>query len=328
MHTYTLASFACRALPAAAVAVLAMACSDQEPTTAPALPAGAQAAAAPGLLNGGRSPKAAAFGQIVFSSVRDGKPDLYIAGDSANAPASRLTNNAASELMAAWAPDYKKIAFVSDKDGNLEIYSMKTTGGAVTRLTTHATPDADPVYSPDGSKIAFASYRDGNAEIYVMDADGKNVKRLTVNAATDREPTWSPDGSKIAFSSTRGPSGATQIYMMNAADGSGVVPFSPATTVERSPHWSPDGARIVFLNGSGGTDIVWREVASRASHTIISTPFALGAPNWSRDGLNVVFDTMTQTGQNYVVMDAFKAGGVLFQGVVNGYANVGPVWSR
>ena len=55
-----------------------------------------------------------------------------------------------------------KIAFVSDRDGNDEIYVMTATGSGVTRLTNNAAVDISPRWSPDGKKIVFASDRDGN----------------------------------------------------------------------------------------------------------------------------------------------------------------------
>jgi TolB protein len=286
-----------------------------------------------GTPNAKPSAKVPGVGQIVFASNRDGNLELYIAADTANAVAARLTNTAAVEMMPAWSPDYKKVASVTDRDGNLEIYSMKTTGGAAVRLTNHPAPDGDPVFSPDGSKIAFTSYRDGNAEIYVMDADGNNVKRLTVNGASDTDPTWSPDGTRIAFTSDRGVQPTwSQIWIMNAVDGSGAVQFSPPTAIERSPHYSPDGARIAFRAKAAGSDIVWREVnktrTAAVTHTVFSGTNSLGEPNWSRDGSRVTFHMLLPGGQTYVVMDAFNASGILFQGATNGAANISPAWSR
>ena len=85
-----------------------------------------------------------------------------------------------------------KIAFVSDRDGNREIYVMNADGSNQTRVTNNPALDYAPSWSPDGTKIAFYSRRDGNREIYVMSADGSGQTRLTNNAAEDRWPTWSP----------------------------------------------------------------------------------------------------------------------------------------
>ena len=89
-------------------------------------------------------------------------------------------------------PKKPKIAFVSKRDGNYEIYVMDAAGKNQKNLTENKADDMFPAWSPDGTKIAFHSYRHGNWEIYVMDADGKNQKRLTENPGEDRVPAWSP----------------------------------------------------------------------------------------------------------------------------------------
>jgi dipeptidyl aminopeptidase/acylaminoacyl peptidase len=61
-----------------------------------------------------------------------------------------------------------KIAFMTSRDGNNEIYVMNADGSNQTRLTTNSVDDEFPAWSPDGAKIAFFSNRDGNYEIYVM----------------------------------------------------------------------------------------------------------------------------------------------------------------
>ncbi len=48
-----------------------------------------------------------------------------------------------------------RIAFMSERDGNQEIYVMNDDGTGVVRLTNHPDEDADPAWSPDGQKIAF-----------------------------------------------------------------------------------------------------------------------------------------------------------------------------
>ena len=89
-------------------------------------------------------------------------------------------------------PAGNRIAFVSNRDGNFEIYVMDADGSNQTRLTNDPGWDTMPAWSPDGSRLAFGSDRDGNAEIYVMDADGSNQRNLTNNPAWDGDPAWSP----------------------------------------------------------------------------------------------------------------------------------------
>jgi Tol biopolymer transport system component len=160
-----------------------------------------------------------------------------------------------------------KIAFVSDRDGNNEIYTMEPDGTAQTNLTNHPAYDTDPAWSPDGTKIAFSSTRDGGGEeIYVMNADGTNVTRLTNNEHIDTEPTWSPDGTKIAFTRMEVPppppptctgrfcwqdyNGTVlqdDIYVMNA-DGTNEVQLTEDLGQDNNPAWSPDGSQIVYAH--------------------------------------------------------------------------------
>src|SRR6185295_5435397 len=69
-------------------------------------------------------------------------------------------------------PAFGKIVFVSDRDGNQEIYSMNADGTSQTRLTTNSAFDTEPDWSPDGMKIAFTTTRAGNSEIFVMSDTG------------------------------------------------------------------------------------------------------------------------------------------------------------
>jgi hypothetical protein len=106
-----------------------------------------------------------------------------------------------------WSPD-NKIAFVSDRDGNWEIYSMDLNGANQTRLTNDPATDLNPEWSPNSDKIAFTSYRDGNAEIYTMNADGSAPTRLTNDPGYDSYPDWQPIRAAVPR-----PKGATPVLV-------------------------------------------------------------------------------------------------------------------
>ena len=72
-----------------------------------------------------------------------------------------------------------RIVFVSNHDGNWDIYSMDVNGNNLVQLTDHPASDLHPACSPDGRRIAFASGRGVTHDLYVMDSDGNNVIRLT-----------------------------------------------------------------------------------------------------------------------------------------------------
>jgi Tol biopolymer transport system component len=60
----------------------------------------------------------------------------------------RLTHDPPADGFPAWSPDGTKIAFVSERDGNPDIYVMNGDGTAVRRFTDDPAEDADPAWSP------------------------------------------------------------------------------------------------------------------------------------------------------------------------------------
>src|SRR5437879_3770481 len=147
-----------------------------------------------------------------------------------------------------------RIAFVSDRDGNNEIYVMNADGSGVTRLTDNPAADGDPAWSPDGTRMAFTSTRDGNSEIYVMNADGSGVTRLTNDPNQDGHPAWC--GTRIAFQSDRYLPPFYDIYVMND-DGTGPTRLTITNAAsDEYPAWSPSCAGIAFTVDPGGNSSI------------------------------------------------------------------------
>ena len=134
---------------------------------------------------------------IAFVRNIEGNRDIYLLhpqdGDDWRGPvrAERIAASPEADHSPDWAPDGDTLVYVSERDGNAEIYLLETDkDGPPLRLTTNEAQDTQPVWSPDGNRIAFVSDVHGEGEVFIMDADGSNQKRLTHNDVRDHSPDW------------------------------------------------------------------------------------------------------------------------------------------
>lgn len=187
-----------------------------------------------------------------FTEKQGNEEDIMTMKNDTSGKTNLTVNPTARDTDPAWSPDDSRIAFVSYRDGNAEIYVTKVDGSDPINLTNHPADDWDPTWSPDGSQIAFVSDRDGNPEIYVMNSrDGKNLRRLTENETIDEQPAWWQDATsdRIAFVSYR--DGNAEIYLMDS-DGSHPVNLTNNLAEDKHPTWSPDGSQIAFASNRDG----------------------------------------------------------------------------
>ncbi len=184
---------------------------------------------------------------IVFRMSPNGQSsDLYkMSLDGRNKIAITHGPRGAMNVEPAISPDGTKLAFASDRSGNIMAYILDFSTNATRRLTYAGTYTASPAWSPDGKRIAFASDTGKHFDIYIVDVDGKNLQKLTSaqkpngRGANNEDPTFSPDGRFILFRSDR--TGNYQLYVISV-DGKNEYRLTFDQHNYYRPQWSP------FLN--------------------------------------------------------------------------------
>lgn len=198
---------------------------------------------------------------MTFQTMRHGNWEIYLDGPPNGEV--RLTNHGAADTLPRLNRGGTKIVFVSNRDGNHEIYTMNSDGTAQTRLTNNGATDTGPQWSPDGRQIIFMSSRTGNGDLYLMNADGSNQRILIQDGNEDNYPTWSPDGSQILwirrYPKERNQPQYGEVWRANA-DGTSAQAITGLLATPARPVVSPDGAKVAFdadWNGDGYPDVVW-----------------------------------------------------------------------
>lgn len=186
---------------------------------------------------------------LAFSSTRHrGNADIYLQ-KIGSTTVTQLTTDPAKDVMPAFSPDGKWIAFASNRSGNWDIYLKSVDGGRARPITTDSTHDLHPSFSPDGHRLVYSSYgsRSGTWELVVIDLDNPNKRQIITHGLF---PKWSPKGDKIVFQRAR--ERGTRWFSVWTIDfendeakrATEIIAANNAAAI--TPSWSPDGNFLVF----------------------------------------------------------------------------------
>ena len=183
-------------------------------------------------------------------------PELFVTSLDNMRDAQAITQmNTSIVSSPTWSPEGNAIVFVSNVDGDEELYFITPGGDNLRQLTMNENSDRDPAWSPiPGSRrVVFASDLGsiGSTELYAIDIiDPDQLAEYTQLTNTSRgnyAPAWSLDGRYITFASDR--SGDADIYYM-LPDGrmQTLVTMDDNDAEDRNPSFGPDGRFIAFTS--------------------------------------------------------------------------------
>jgi eukaryotic-like serine/threonine-protein kinase len=228
-------------------------------------------------------------GKIVYSSVPNGRADLWEMGADGSNP-QRLTSNDASSESVFPAVSLRGgfIAFTQqDRTGQLNIWRMDMDGGNLKRLT-EGKLDQPPAISPDGRWVVFDSAQGGKFVLMKVSSEGGSPSQLTDYSCN--LPSVSPDGKWIAclYIPSQDQRSSLAIVPLAGGQPANVFPLPVTATIGGLFHifWTSDGRAISFINTVNGVDNVWEQPVAGGPPKPVThfTSDKIFWFDWSRDG--------------------------------------------
>jgi Tol biopolymer transport system component len=150
---------------------------------------------------------------------------------------SALITSTRVDYGAHYTRDGSRLAFISTRTGNHEIWACDQDGSHPRQLTSFGgTYVMNPRWSPGGDRLAFSAAPGDYAGVYVMDLEGRRPERLTGGDHHAIMAAWSRDGDWLYTETHRGE--GWQIWKMHP-DGTGAQPVLT------------DGRHLLFESGDG-----------------------------------------------------------------------------
>ncbi len=195
-----------------------------------------------------------------------------------SAPASAeswLTRGSSVDRQPVFSAGADHVAFSSNRSGNLDLWIVSRSTGALRRLTDDAAQDFDPGFLPDG-RLVWSSNRSGHFEIWMAEKDGTAARQLSRDGVDAENPVATPDGQWILYASAN-PSNRGIVKI--STDGNEASLLVPGNNL--LPEISPDGQYVAFVADQGSERAALRvarvEDGERAS-------FAIPLPAWIAGG--------------------------------------------
>ncbi len=252
-------------------------------------------------------------GRIVFSAARDGDDaDLYLL-DLTTGLEEPLTRNDAQDITPAVSPDGQRVAFVSNRDGDREIFTVDldclrgenaaaTCEAAARQITDNAVEDRSPAWTPDGRAILFASDASfaGRFNLYRISLDGRDLTRLTESEEDEDHPSASPDGRYIVYAAWQEGNLATGAIKRLDLQSNETITLADNDGNDRAPTYSPDGRWIVFHRDGQSRAGLWvMDAAGGNQRPVYDGPGDDWGGAWSPDGRLLAF-TSDQSGEQEI----------------------------
>ena len=196
-----------------------------------------------------------------FDIAPDGKRVVFTArGDVYTSPAKEVkfhditSSSGARERFAAWSPDGKWIAYVSDRTGEDELYIAAPDGsGQPTQITSGGTAFLfPPAWSPDSKKLLYA---DSGVRLFYVDISNKKPVQIDKGEYDDiTDYDWSPDSQWVAYAKTA--ENTNSVLYLYSLSNSHITPVTDSYTTSWNPVFDPEGKYLYFLSNRDYNEVL------------------------------------------------------------------------
>jgi Tol biopolymer transport system component len=182
------------------------------------------------------------------------------------------------------SPNGKKLAFMSDRAGSMEIWVSDPDGSYPLKLTNLG-GSGSPRWSPDSRIITFDAVRDGQSSVYVVDLDGSEPTEVKGAMPGDKVPSWSSDGKWIYFASER--SGEDQVWKIPVSGGE---PTQVTKGGGFAATESKDGKILYYAKTRYGHPEIWQIPTAGGKESLLSPLLRPGTwANWTVTSNGIFF---------------------------------------
>jgi Tol biopolymer transport system component len=232
------------------------------------------------------------------------------ASETASALITQRRHGGRLNLAPVLSPDGRHLAFLSERDMDVDLWLADAqTGEVIRRLQKGTAFDAHysslnfinsaGTFSPDGTRFAFAAQQRGRDVISIIDVRrARRLREIPVPGVGGiSNPTWSPDGRTIYFSALQG--GRSNLIALDVEGGT-VRQLTDGPYADLQPAVSPDGRTVAFVSDRSGSadwdllrygpyQIHLLDVESGAIEVVAGLPGKNINPAWTRDSQSLLF---------------------------------------
>ena len=196
---------------------------------------------------------------VTLVKDNDDVEEAVVTIDLARGVTTQLPSDGFTNHYAVFSPRGNRIAFSSNREGQLNLFTMPTDGSSPPKqLRQNADTEYPESWSPDGRYLAFrATHEDEDSGIFVLPLNEEGAEPLTLvdTSFIESDADFSPDGRWIAYSSSE--SGRREIYIKHfLADGGEGQRLQVSSDGGWQPVWSRDGSELFFRNIEGSALMV------------------------------------------------------------------------